>query len=108
MSIFPTTTFRRSYSRWEEGHNSRAAEIAMGSAWTNDETLPVWPNDLIHFRDREQHYLKSDGLTDLRFLQLHVPGEFKTIWVNAGEKSAWRSTDLNIHGSETTGKQVFD
>jgi len=37
-----------------------------------------------------------------------VPGEFKTIWVNAGEKSAWRSTDLNIHGSETTGKQVFD
>jgi hypothetical protein len=56
---------------------------------------------LLYFPDRERHYLKAEDAGELRFLELYVPGEFKTVWADKTKASVWRSTGLDINDRET-------
>lgn len=72
-----------------------------GTAWANKQPSSVRPGDLIYFPDRERHYLKAADGGEMRFLEFHVPGEFKTVWADPSKISAWLLTDRDIQGRET-------
>lgn len=72
-----------------------------GTAWANEQPVPMQPGDLIYFPDGEQHYLKGISSGELQFLQFYVPGGFKTVWADPNKISAWRSTNRDIRGHET-------
>jgi mannose-6-phosphate isomerase-like protein (cupin superfamily) len=76
-----------------------------GTAWANEQPFSVQQGDLIYFSDRERHYLKAAGNGEMRFLEFHVPGEFKTVWADQSKISAWRSTGRDIHGWETASDE---
>jgi quercetin dioxygenase-like cupin family protein len=72
-----------------------------GMAWGNEGTFSARPGDVIYFADREQHYLKSAGSEDMRFLEFFIPGEFKTVTDDTSAISKWVSTGRDIRGGET-------
>ena len=60
---------------------------------------------MIYFPHREQRSINAAGDSELRFLAFYVPGEFKTVWADPREASAWRSTRLDINGYQTLNDQ---
>lgn len=91
-------------------HHEGAATLmymlsGRGTASTIAQSAPVRPGDLIYFPDREQHALKAADDGEMRFLEFHVPGVFKTIWADPSKASAWMSTDRDINGFETLEDQ---
>jgi quercetin dioxygenase-like cupin family protein len=88
-------------------HHHEGAETFMyvlegrGTAWANNKANPVGAGDVLYFPDREPHYVQAAAGSDLRFLEFHAPAEFKTIWTNPKEASAWLSTNRDISGRET-------
>ncbi len=57
--------------------------------------------DVIHFPDREWHYLKSADNAEMRFLEFYLPGEFKTVWADSSKTSAWKLTHRDLRNRET-------
>jgi len=60
---------------------------------------------LILIPDRTPHYLQAVDNSDMRFLTLQVPGEFKTAWAKPKKASAWQSTHLDINGFRTAADE---
>ena len=87
-------------------HHHEGAEHFMyvtngrGTAFANESPLPVRKGDLIHYADRERHYLRNDGVEDMIFVEFFVPGEYKTIWVPGAPVCTWTPTGRSISGDK--------
>jgi len=85
-------------------HHHEGAEHFMyvtqgrGTAWANEIPFPVKKGDLIHYGDRERHYLRSEGDEDMVFVEFFVPGEYKTIWAPGAAVCTWLPTGRDIRG----------
>jgi quercetin dioxygenase-like cupin family protein len=85
-------------------HHHEGAEHFMyvtrgrGTAWADERPFPVKKGDLIHYGDRERHYLKSGGGEDMVFVEFFVPGEYKTLWAPGAEVCTWLPTGRDILG----------
>jgi quercetin dioxygenase-like cupin family protein len=69
-----------------------------GAARVDQQSIAVRQHDLIHVPDHTRYYLQAADNSDMRFLTLQVPGEFKTVWADPKKASTWRSTSLDING----------
>jgi quercetin dioxygenase-like cupin family protein len=87
-------------------HHHEGAEHFMyvtrgrGTAWANEKPFPVKKGDLIHYADRERHYLRSEGEEDMVFVEFFVPGEYKTIWAPGAAVCTWLPTGRDIQGQK--------
>jgi quercetin dioxygenase-like cupin family protein len=85
-------------------HHHEGAEHFMyvlagsGTAWANEQPFHVKKGDLIWYADRERHYLKSDPVEEMRFVEYFVPGECTTIWAPGASVCTWRPTGKDIRG----------
>jgi quercetin dioxygenase-like cupin family protein len=85
-------------------HHHEGAEHFMyvtrgrGTAWANEKPFPVKQGDLIHYADRERHYLRSEGEEEMVFVEFFVPGEYKTIWAPGEAVCTWLPTGRDIQG----------
>ena len=100
MVIYPAGNMAPNYHH--EGADTYMYIVSgRGTAWANEQPFSVRAGDLLYFPDRERHYLKADDGNEMRFLELYVPGEFKTVWADKNKVSAWLSTGRDIDGHET-------
>jgi quercetin dioxygenase-like cupin family protein len=87
-------------------HHHEGAEHLMyvtngrGTAFANENPLPVCKGDLIYYADRERHYLRNDGAEDMIFVEFFVPGEYKTVWVPGAPVCTWTPTGRSISGEK--------
>jgi quercetin dioxygenase-like cupin family protein len=85
-------------------HHHEGAEHFMvvlaggGTAWANEQPFHVKKGDLIWYANRERHYLKSDPLEGMRFVEYFVPGECTTVWAPGAQVCTWRPTGKDIRG----------
>jgi quercetin dioxygenase-like cupin family protein len=85
-------------------HHHEGAEHFMyltrgrGTAWADEKPFAVRKGDLIHYADRERHYLRSEGDEDMIFVEFFVPGEYKTIWAPGEAVCTWLPTGRDILG----------
>ncbi|MGH8702691.1 MAG: cupin domain-containing protein [Burkholderiales bacterium] len=85
-------------------HHHEGAEHFMyvtkgrGTAWGNESPFPVRKGDLIHYADRERHYLRCEGDEDMAFVEFFVPGEYQTIWAPGAPVCTWLPTGRDIQG----------
>jgi len=85
-------------------HHHEGAEHFMyvlaggGTAWANEQPFHVKKGDLIWYANRERHYLKSDPLEGMRFVEYFVPGECTTVWAPGAQVCIWRPTGKDIRG----------
>ena len=100
MVIYPPGNMAPNYDH--EGADTFVYVVSgRGTACANEQPFSVRQGDLLCFPDRERHYLKAEDAGELRFLELYVPGEFKTVWADKTKTSVWRSTGLDINDRET-------
>ncbi|HXZ55882.1 MAG TPA: cupin domain-containing protein [Burkholderiales bacterium] len=69
-----------------------------GTAWANERPFQVKKGDLVWYDDCERHYLRSDPLEGMRFVEYFVPGECTTIWAPGAQVCTWRPTGKDIRG----------
>ncbi len=87
-------------------HHHEGAEHFMyvlkgrGTAWANESPIPVRAGDLIYYADRERHYLRSEGDTEMAFVEFFVPGIYKTIWAPGAAICTWSPTGRSISGEK--------
>ncbi|MBM3340693.1 MAG: cupin domain-containing protein [Betaproteobacteria bacterium] len=87
-------------------HHHEGAEHFMyvlkgrGTAYANESPIPVRKGDLIYYADRERHYLRSEGDTEMAFVEFFVPGEYKTIWVPGAPVCTWTPTGKSLSGQK--------
>lgn len=87
-------------------HHHEGAEHFMyvlkgrGTAYANESPIPVRKGDLIYYGDRERHYLRSEGDTEMAFVEFFVPGEYKTIWVPGAPVCTWTPTGRSLSGAK--------
>ena len=85
-------------------HHHEGAEHFMyvlkgrGTAYANESPIPVRSGDLIYYGDRERHYLRSEGETEMAFVEFFVPGVYKTTWAPGAAICTWLPTGRNIRG----------
>ncbi len=100
MVIYPAGSIAPNYQH--VGADSFMYVVSgYGTGITNEGSFPVQQGDVIHFPDREWHYLKSADKTEMRFLEFYVPGDFKTVWADPSRISAWLSTHRDLQNRET-------
>lgn len=99
MIIYPAGTMA-------SNHHHEGAEHFMyvlkgrGTAWANESPLPVRAGDLIYYSDHERHYLRSEGETEMAFVEFFVPGVYKTIWAPGAAICTWTPTGRSISGAK--------
>ena len=76
-----------------------------GTAYANEKPIPLRKGDLIHYDDRERHYLRSEGDEDMVFVEFFVPGKYRTVWVEGAPICTWSPTGRNIRG-ETPAREI--
>ena len=87
-------------------HHHEGAEHFMyvlkgrGTAYANESPIPVRKGDLIYYGDRERHYLRSEGDTEMAFVEFFVPGEYKTIWAPGAPVCTWTPTGKSLSGAK--------
>jgi quercetin dioxygenase-like cupin family protein len=69
-----------------------------GTAWANEQPFHVKKGDLVWYAEGERHYLKSDPLEGMRFVEYFVPGECTTVWAPGAAVCIWRPTGKDIRG----------
>ncbi|HXX25490.1 MAG TPA: cupin domain-containing protein [Pseudolabrys sp.] len=85
-------------------HHHEGAEHFMyvlrgrGTVYATEKPFAVKAGDVIHYADRERHYLEAAKDEELVFAEFFAPAEFKTIWVNENEVCAWLPTGRDIKG----------
>lgn len=85
-------------------HHHEGAEHFMyvlagaGTAWADEQPFKVCEGDLIWYADRERHYLRSDAIAEMRFVEFFVPGTYKTTWAPGAMVCTWSPTGRNIQG----------
>jgi quercetin dioxygenase-like cupin family protein len=70
-----------------------------GTAYADDEPIPVRKGDLIYYGECERHYLKSEGSEDMVFVEFFVPGQYKTVWSPGAAVCSWNPTGRTISGA---------
>jgi quercetin dioxygenase-like cupin family protein len=97
MIIYPPGTAASS-------HHHEGAEHFMyvlqgrGTAYADDKPIGLRAGDLIHYDDRERHYLRSEGSEDLVFVEFFVPGVYRTVWAEGAPVCTWTPTGRDIRG----------
>lgn len=87
-------------------HHHEGAEHFMyvlkgrGTAYANESPFPVKKGDVIHYEDRERHYLRSEGSEDMAFVEFFVPGVYKTIWAPGAAICTWTPSGRSIRGEK--------
>ena len=87
-------------------HHHEGAEHFMyvlkgkGTAYASESPIPVRKGDLIYYDDRERHYLRSEGDTEMAFVEFFVPGIYKTIWAPGADICTWTPTGRSISGAK--------
>jgi quercetin dioxygenase-like cupin family protein len=69
-----------------------------GTCFANDEPFQVQQGDVIYYHDGESHYLRSDPVTEMRFVEFFVPGEYKTVWAPGASVCTWNPAGSDILG----------
>jgi mannose-6-phosphate isomerase-like protein (cupin superfamily) len=70
-----------------------------GTAYADDEPIPVRKGDLIYYGECERHHLKSEGGEDMVFVEFFVPGQYRTVWSPGAAVCAWNPTGRTISGA---------
>ena len=89
-------------------HHHEGAEHFMyvlkgrGTAYANESPIAVRSGDLIYYGDRERHYLRSEGDTEMAFVEFFVPGIYKTVWAPGAAVCTWNPTGRSISGAKPT------
>ena len=87
-------------------HHHEGAEHFMyvlkgkGTAYANEKPIPLRAGDLIHYDDRERHYLRSEGEEDMVFVEFFVPGVYKTVWAEGAPVCTWTPTGRDLRGEK--------
>ena len=87
-------------------HHHEGAEHFMyvlqgrGTAYANEQPIPVRKGDLIYYDERERHYLHSEGDENLVFVEFFVPGEYTTVWVEGAPVCTWMPTGRDLRGDK--------
>jgi hypothetical protein len=63
-----------------------------------DQQFSVREGEMVYVADRERNALVAAAGGELHFLQINAPGEFNTVWTEAGKGTTWRATGLDIKG----------
>jgi len=85
-------------------HHHEGAEHFMyvlrgrGTVYANGQPFPVRKGDVIHYPDRERHYLEAAPDDELVFAEFFTPADFKTVWVDDSKVCAWLPTGRDIRG----------
>lgn len=85
-------------------HHHEGAEHFMyvlqgsGTAYANEQPIPVREGDLIYYGDRERHYLRSANGQEMRFVEFFVPGTYRTIWAPGAPVCTWVPTGASLSG----------
>ena len=91
-------------------HHHEGAEHFMyvlkgkGTAYANESPIPVRQGDLIYYDNRERHYLRSEGDTEMIFVEFFVPGVYKTIWAPGAAICTWTPTGRSISGTTAAAR----
>jgi mannose-6-phosphate isomerase-like protein (cupin superfamily) len=100
MVIYPAGAAAPTYHL--EGAGSFAYVLTgNGTVSANHQSFPARQDDLIYIPDREPYDLHAALGRQMRFLTFQLPGEFKTVWSDPDQVSAWHATDRDINGGET-------
>lgn len=97
MIIYPPGTEAANHHH-EGAEHFMVVLAGSGTAWANEQPFHVKSGDLIWYADRERHYLKSDPMEEMRFVEYFVPGECTTIWAPGASVCTWRPTGTDIRG----------
>jgi quercetin dioxygenase-like cupin family protein len=87
-------------------HHHEGAEHFMfvlegrGTAYASEKPIALRKGDLIHYGDRERHYLRSEGDEDMVFVEFFVPGVYKTVWAEGAPICTWNPTGRSIRGDK--------
>jgi quercetin dioxygenase-like cupin family protein len=87
-------------------HHHEGAEHFMyvleggGTAYANENPIPVRKGDLIYYAERERHFLHSEGPSDMVFVEFFVPGKYKTVWAPGAPICTWTPTGRNSRGEK--------
>jgi len=99
MIIYPPGTEAANH------HHEGAAHFmyilaGKGTCYANEQPFKVNEGDVVYYLDAERHYLRSDSMTEMRFVEFFVPGKYKTVWAPNASVCAWLPTGKNILGNE--------
>lgn len=97
MIIYPPGTEASNHHHEGAAHFMYVTR-GRGTAWADEKPFPVRRGDLIHYGDRERHYLRSDGDEDMVFVEFFVPGEYRTVWAPGAAVCTWEPTGRDIAG----------
>jgi quercetin dioxygenase-like cupin family protein len=69
-----------------------------GTAYANEQPFKVRQGDVVYYADLERHWLQADAEGEMVFVEFFVPGNFKTVWVEAAKACTWNPTGRDIGG----------
>jgi quercetin dioxygenase-like cupin family protein len=109
--LFDTTAIKGEMIIYPPGtqaanHHHEGAEHFMfvlkghGTAYANEQPIPVRAGDLIYYAERERHFLKSESAEDMVFVEFFVPGKYKTVWANGAPVCTWTPTGRDMRGEK--------
>jgi quercetin dioxygenase-like cupin family protein len=99
MIIYPPGTQASNHHHEGAEHFMYVLE-GRGTAYANEKPIALRKGDLIHYDDRERHYLRSEGDEDMVFVEFFVPGVYKTVWAEGAPICTWSPTGRNIRGEK--------
>jgi len=99
MIIYPPGTEASNHHHEGAEHFMYVLE-GRGTAYANGKPIALRKGDLIHYDDRERHYLRSEGGEDMVFVEFFVPGVYKTVWAEGAPICTWTPTGRNIRGDK--------
>lgn len=71
-----------------------------GTAFADDKPFAVRGGDVVYYRDREWHALKSGEDGEMVFSEFFVPAGAKTVWAEPEKACTWMPTGKNIKGGK--------
>jgi quercetin dioxygenase-like cupin family protein len=86
-------------------HHHEGAEHFMyvlrgrGTAYADDQPIPVRKGDLIYYGEGERHHLVSEGDEEMVFVEFFVPGQYRTVWSPGAAVCTWNPTGRTISGA---------
>ena len=99
MIIYPPGTEASNHHHEGAEHFMYVLE-GRGTAYANEKPIALRKGDVIHYDDRERHYLRSEGGEDMVFVEFFVPGVYKTVWAEGAPVCTWSPTGRNIRGEK--------
>jgi len=99
MIIYPPNTEAANH------HHEGAAHFmyiltGSGTCFANEAPFRVRKGDIVYYPDRERHYLRSDPVGEMRFVEFFVPGQYKTVWAEGAKVCTWNPAGSDIRGNK--------